>query len=132
MVIRSPDLRRILRRRIVVLIICPCVARINGRVVPGRASGIKMVGMAEVWAPISLDGVVVYLDFLCISLCYLQFILHQKIHKMANKDTMFGYHPVGAPTCLCKQYDEKSLAPSIYHGNLKVPDMDKGPEVQVG
>ena len=88
--------------------------------------------MAEVWAPISLDGVVVYLDFLCISLCYLQFILHQKIHKMANKDTMFGYHPVGAPTCLCKQYDEKSLAPSIYHGNLKVPDMDKGPEVQVG
>jgi len=31
------------------------------------------------------------------------FILHQKIQNMANKDTIFGYHPVGSPTCLCKQ-----------------------------
>jgi len=26
---------------------------------------------------------------------------------MANKDTTFEYHPVGAPTCLCKQEVEK-------------------------
>jgi len=31
------------------------------------------------------------------------FILLQKIQKMANKDMTFGYHPVGAPMCLCKQ-----------------------------
>jgi len=31
------------------------------------------------------------------------FILHQKIQKMANTDTTFGYHPVGVPTCLFKQ-----------------------------
>jgi len=41
--------------------------------VPGRASGIKMVGMAEMGAPISLDGVAVhpYCWFVC--LCYLHF-----------------------------------------------------------
>jgi len=33
-----------------------------GRVVPGRASSIKMVGMAEMGAPISLDGVAVHPD----------------------------------------------------------------------
>jgi len=27
----------------------------------------------------------------------------QSIQKMANKDMTFGYHPVGAPTCLRKQ-----------------------------
>ena len=32
-----------------------------------------MVGMAEMGAPISLDGVAVYLDCLCICLCYLHF-----------------------------------------------------------
>jgi len=42
--------------------------------VPGRASGIKMVGMAEMGAPISLDGV---------AACVI-FILHQKIQKMAK------------------------------------------------
>jgi len=31
------------------------------------------------------------------------FILHHKIRKMANKDMIFGYHPVGTPTCLSKQ-----------------------------
>jgi len=30
------------------------------------------------------------------------FILLQKIQKMAKKDTTFGYHLVGASTCLCK------------------------------
>ena len=40
---------------------------------PGRASGIKMVGMAEMGAPISLDGVTVHPDCWCIYLCYPHF-----------------------------------------------------------
>jgi len=43
------------------------------QVVPGRASGIEMVGMAEVGAPISQDGVAVHPDFWCVCLCYLHF-----------------------------------------------------------
>ena len=39
----------------------------------GRASGVKMVGMVEVGAPISLDGVAVHPDCWCICLCYLHF-----------------------------------------------------------
>jgi len=38
--------------------------------VPGRASGIKMVGMAELGAPISQDGVAVHPDSWCICPCY--------------------------------------------------------------
>jgi len=41
--------------------------------VPGRASGVKMVGMAEMGTPISLDGVAVYPDCWCVCLCYLHF-----------------------------------------------------------
>jgi len=41
--------------------------------VPGRASGVKMVEMVEVGAPISLDGVAVHQDCWCICLCYLHF-----------------------------------------------------------
>jgi len=41
--------------------------------VSGRASGVKMVGMVEVGAPINLDGVTVHPDFGCICLCYLHF-----------------------------------------------------------
>jgi len=41
--------------------------------VPGRASGIKMVGMAGIGAPIDLDGVAVHPDCWCICLCYLHF-----------------------------------------------------------
>jgi len=41
--------------------------------VSGRASGVKMVGMVEVRAPISLDGVAVHPDCWCSCLCYLQF-----------------------------------------------------------
>jgi len=37
------------------------------------ASGIKMVGMAEMGAPISLDGVAVHPDCWCVCLCYLHF-----------------------------------------------------------
>jgi len=44
-----------------------------GRVVPGRASDVKMVRMVEVGAPISLDGVAVHLNCWCICLCYLHF-----------------------------------------------------------
>ena len=40
---------------------------------PGRASGIKMVGMAEVGAPISLDVVAVRSDCWCLCQCYLHF-----------------------------------------------------------
>ena len=39
----------------------------------GRASGIKMLGMAEMRAIISLHGVAVHLDCWHIYLCYLHF-----------------------------------------------------------
>jgi len=51
---------------------CPKPGQI-GKVVPGRASGIKIVGMAETEAPISLDRVAVHPDYWCIRLCYLPF-----------------------------------------------------------
>jgi len=41
--------------------------------VPGRASGVKIMGMAEMGAPISLDAVVVHPDCWCVCLCYLHF-----------------------------------------------------------
>jgi len=41
--------------------------------VSGRASGVKVVGMVDVVAPISVDGVAVSLDCWCICLCYLHF-----------------------------------------------------------
>jgi len=41
--------------------------------VPGRASGVKMVGMAEMGAPVSLDWVAFHPDCWCICLCYLHF-----------------------------------------------------------
>ena len=62
---------------------------------PGRASGDKMVGMAEVGAPISLDEWQ-SVRIVGASACVI-FKLLQEIQKMANKDTIFGYHPVGAP-----------------------------------
>jgi len=37
-----------------------------------------------------------------VSACVISILL-QNIQKMANKDMTFGYHPVGAPTCLHKQ-----------------------------
>ena len=43
------------------------------QVVPGRASGIKMVGMAQVGAPLSQDGMAVHPDCWCVCLCYLHF-----------------------------------------------------------
>ena len=39
----------------------------------GRASDLKIVGMVEVGAPVSLDGVSVHLDCWCICMCYLHF-----------------------------------------------------------
>jgi len=41
--------------------------------VPGRASGVEMVGMAETGAAISQDGVAVHLDCWCVCLCHLHF-----------------------------------------------------------
>jgi len=41
--------------------------------VPGRASNVKMVGMAEIGAPISLDVVAVHPDCWCVCVCYLHF-----------------------------------------------------------
>jgi len=41
--------------------------------VPGRALGVKMVGMAEMGAPVSLDGVAVHPDCCCVCLCYHHF-----------------------------------------------------------
>jgi len=41
--------------------------------VPGRASSVKMVGMAEMGAPISQDGMAVYPHCWCICLRYLHF-----------------------------------------------------------
>jgi len=41
--------------------------------VPGRASGVKMVQMAEMVAPISLDGVAVHPDCWCVCQCHLHF-----------------------------------------------------------
>jgi len=52
-------------------------------------------------APISLDGVA-FIWIVGASACVI-FILHQKIQKTASKDTIVGYHSVGAPTCLSKQ-----------------------------
>jgi len=40
---------------------------------PGRAPGVKMVGMAEMGAPISLDGVAVHPGCWCVCLRYLHF-----------------------------------------------------------
>jgi len=52
---------------------CLSQARINWEGVPGRASDIKMVGMTEMGAPISLDGVAVHPDCWCVCLCYHHF-----------------------------------------------------------
>ena len=51
----------------------PAQPGLIGRVVSGRASDVKMVGMVEVGAPISLEGVAVHPDYWCICLCYLHF-----------------------------------------------------------
>ena len=49
---------------------------------PGSASSVKIVVMAEMGAPVSLDGVAVHPDC-CVSACVV-FILHQKIQKMVK------------------------------------------------
>jgi len=88
-----------------------------------------MVGMAEVghqlvrmgWQPIRIVGV---------SACVI-FILLQKIQKMANKDMTFGYHPVGAPTCLCKQEVWK-LCQNAAQPCARVDELRKGWGFQIG
>jgi len=56
--------------------------------VPGRASGIKMVDMAEVGAPVSLDVVAVHLDCWCICLCYLHFAQENQEAKIGGTPHM--------------------------------------------
>jgi len=53
-----------------------------GRVVPGRASGVKMMGIAVMGAPFSLDGWQ-SIRIVGASACVI-FILHHKIQKMAK------------------------------------------------
>jgi len=54
-----------------------------------------MVGMTEVGAPVSQDGVAVH-PVCGASACAI-FILIRKIQKMVNKDMTFGYHPWAPP-----------------------------------
>jgi len=61
--------------------------------------------MAEVVAPISQDEVAVHLDCWCVCLCYLHFAPE---NPEDGKYMTFGYHPVGAATCLRKQEVGKS------------------------
>jgi len=73
---------------------CPSQDKIE-RVVPGRTSGVKMVGWQRWehqlvrigWQSIWIVGA---------SACVI-FTLLKKIEKMVNKDMIFRYHPVGAP-----------------------------------
>jgi len=65
--------------------------------VPGRASGVKMVGLAEVGAPDSLDGVAVHLDCWCICLHYLHFAPENPEDGKQRHDIWVS--PMGAPTC---------------------------------
>jgi len=60
-------------------------ARLSWEVVPGRAYGIKMMGMTEVGAPVSLNGVA-SIGIVGASACVIV-TLHQKTQKMASKDT---------------------------------------------
>jgi len=55
----------------------------------------------EVVAPISLDGVV-FSQIVGVS-AFVIFPLHQKTRKMACKNTIVEYHPMGAPTYLRKE-----------------------------
>jgi len=64
--------------------------------VPGRASGVKMVG-----APISLDGVAVHPDCSCVSLCYINFAPENPEDDEQRYDIWVSLR--GCPTCLCKQ-----------------------------
>jgi len=63
--------------------------------VPGRASGVKMVGMAEMGAAISLDGVAV-IRVVGASACVI-FILHQIIQKMAKCTFWYQLMNLGCP-----------------------------------
>jgi len=60
-----------------------------------------MVGMAEIEAPISQDGVAVHLDCWCVCLCYLHFA--PEYPEDGEQRYYIWVSPVGAPTCLCKQ-----------------------------
>jgi len=73
--------------------------------VPGRASGVKWWGWQRLGCQLVRMGWQ-SIRIVSASVCVM-FILLQKVQKMANKDMTFGYYPVGAPICLCKQKVEK-------------------------
>ena len=69
-----------------------------------------------------------------------------KIQKMANNDMSFGYHPMGAPTCLRKQEVGKPswnaaqpcaraqgcVAQGCVHDDLRADGLWKGRQFRVG
>jgi len=97
-----------------------------------------MVGMAEVGAPISQDGVQ-SIRTVGAPACDIFSLLR----KMANKDMTFEYHPMGAPTCLCKQEAEepsgnaaqpcaRAQAQGYINDDLKADGLRKGWSFRVG
>jgi len=64
--------------------------------VSGRASGVKMVAMAEMGAPIDLDGVAVHPGCWCVCLCYLHFAPENP--EDGEMYLLVPGHP-GYPTC---------------------------------
>jgi len=75
---------------------CLSHARINWEGCAWRGIRHKMVGMAEVASPISLDGWQ-SVRIVGASACVI-FILHDKIQKMLNKDIIFGRHHIPTQT----------------------------------
>jgi len=104
-----------------------------GRVVAGRASGVK-VGDDGGCLLISSEGVTPsWTVGVCTSVIFPCTIKIQKI--MVGKSTIVGYHPVGAPTCLRKQEVGKpsqnaaqpcAKAEGCVHDDLKADKLRKG------
>jgi len=65
--------------------------------------------MAELGAPISQDGVAVQPDCGCVFICT------TKSRRWRGKDTIFGYQPMGALTCLNKQEVQKRSQNAAQH-----------------
>jgi len=69
--------------------------------VPGRAFSVKIVGMAEMEATTSQDGVAVHLDCWCVCLCCIHFAPENPEDGEQRYDIWVSPH--GCPTCLRKQ-----------------------------
>ena len=77
-----------------------------GRVVAGRASSIKMVGMAEKGAPISLNGVAIHPDCWCLpvlsSFCTRKFRRWQNVPSGTSSPGLSGQSPESCKmVCVC-------------------------------